>query len=92
MSAPTQPRILGICGSLRQRSFNAGLLRAVAGSLPSSVQYELAEIADLPLFNEDKEKAFIASDPHVIKFRAQLLAADAVLIATPAFVTCACAA
>ncbi len=76
--------ILGISGSLRKASWNAGALRAVAGMLPAGVTLEIAEIGDLPLMNQDLEQNGKYPAP-VERFRAQVLAADALLFATPEY-------
>ena len=46
---------LGISGSLRRQSRNAGLLRCAARSLPEGGSLDIADISDLPLYNEDRE-------------------------------------
>jgi len=76
-------KILAISGSLRAASLNSALMRAVARLAPPDISVQLfADLGDLPLFNPDIE----ASDPPVVaRFRAQLLAADAVLIASPEY-------
>jgi chromate reductase len=76
--------ILGISGSLRKGSWNTAALRAVAGMLPEGVTLEIAEIGDLPLINQDLEQSGKYPAP-VERFRAQVLAADALLFATPEY-------
>ena len=76
-------KILAISGSLRTASNNTALLRAVARLAPADISVELySDLGNLPLFNPDIE----ATDPPVVaSLRAQLLAADAVLIASPEY-------
>lgn len=76
-------KILAISGSLRSVSLNSALLRAMAQLAPSGISVELyAELGRLPLFNPDIE----ASDPPPIaRLRTQILAADAVVIASPEY-------
>jgi chromate reductase, NAD(P)H dehydrogenase (quinone) len=76
-------KILAISGSLRKASLNSALLRAVARLAPAPIHVELYhELGDLPLFNPDLE----ASDPPVVaRLRAQIIAADALLIASPEY-------
>lgn len=76
-------KILAISGSLRAASNNTALLRAVARLSPAYISVELfRDLGNLPLFNPDIE----ATDPPVVaRFRAQLVAADAVLIASPEY-------
>jgi len=76
-------KILGICGSLRAGSLNRLLLRAATESAPSGVTIEVAELNDIPLFNEDVEAQ---GDPAPVKMlRERIRDADAVLIATPEY-------
>ena len=46
-------KLLGIAGSLRQKSTNKGLLRAAQANLPEGVSLELAELGDIPFYNAD---------------------------------------
>jgi len=75
--------ILAISGSLRAASRNTTLLRAAARLAPPGIEVTLfGGLGLLPLFNPDLE----ASDPApVAALRAALLAADAVLIASPEY-------
>lgn len=76
-------KILAISGSLRATSNNTMLLRAAARLAPAGVSVELfRDLGNLPLFNPDIE----ATDPPVVAgLRAQLVAADAVVIASPEY-------
>jgi chromate reductase len=75
--------ILAISGSLRAASINSALLRAAARLAPSDIHVELYQgLGDLPLFNPDIE----ATEPAaVVDFRSRIIAADAVLIASPEY-------
>ncbi len=83
--APTSGhmKFLAICGSLRAASHNSALLRAMARLAPAATSIELYRgLGDLPLFNPDIE----ASDPApVAALRARIIAADALLIASPEY-------
>jgi chromate reductase len=48
-------KLVGISGSLRQRSFNGGLLRAAKELAPADVVIEVASIAGIPLYDGDLE-------------------------------------
>jgi chromate reductase len=48
-------RILAIAGSLRQGSYNRGLLRAAEALSPDGVEVRFFDIGQLPFFNEDVE-------------------------------------
>jgi chromate reductase len=76
--------ILGISGSLRKASWNTAALRAAAELLPQGHRLEIADISDLPLVNEDLEENGKRPAP-VERLRAQILAADALLFATPEY-------
>jgi chromate reductase, NAD(P)H dehydrogenase (quinone) len=75
--------VLGISGSLRRGSHNTELLRAAASLLPSRVGFELFDgLGEILPFNEDLERS--APQP-VQRLRAEIAAADAILIATPEY-------
>lgn len=76
--------ILGIAGSLRRGSTNRALLRAAAELAPEGVIVDVVEIGDLPLYNWDVEQEHGFPEP-VQRFRSQVAAADALLIATPEY-------
>jgi len=76
-------RILAIAGSLRQGSFNQGLLRAAQEVAPAWVEVQFFDIGQLPFFNEDVEAA---GDPEPVRrFKDAIAASNAVLIATPEY-------
>ncbi len=76
-------KILAISGRLRKASLNTTLLRAVARIAPSGIEVALYRgLGDLPLFNPDIE----ATEPApVVSLREQILASDALLIASPEY-------
>jgi chromate reductase len=76
-------KILGICGSLRKASFNMAALRACAELMPPGMTLQIAGIGDLPMYNQD---LFDAGMPEPVKrFRAEVAAADGLLIASPEY-------
>ena len=76
-------RILGISGSLRERSYNTALLREAAELAPPDVEVELFDLSEIPLYNDDVESV---GDPEpVAKLRAAVAEADALLFATPEY-------
>lgn len=77
-------RILGIAGSLRRASFNAGLLRAAAELMPEGATLETGRIDDVPLYNGDDETAS-GIPPAVQRLKAQLAEADGLLLVTPEY-------
>jgi chromate reductase len=75
--------ILAISGSLRAASINSALLRATARLAPPGIGIRLYQGLDtLPLFNPDLDAD---AQLTVADFRRQILAADAVLIASPEY-------
>src|SRR5437773_7699091 len=76
-------KVLGISGSLREASFNTAALKACAELMPAGMTMSYARIDDIPLFNQD---LFDAGLPESAKrFRAEVAAADGVLIASPEY-------
>ena len=76
-------RILAVAGSLRQGSYNRGLLRAAEVLAPEWVEVQFFDIGQLPFFNEDVEAA---GDPEPVRrFKDAIVASNAVLIATPEY-------
>ena len=77
-------KILLISGSLRSGSSNAAALRTAAALLPAEVEAAHYEgMAELPHFNPDVEQHALPAQ--VAALRAQLAAADAVLLSTPEY-------
>lgn len=79
----TTLKILGISGSLRAKSYNIYALQAAAQAMPSGMTFELADYADVPLFNQDVLSAGVPAS--VERLRAQVAGADALLIASPEY-------
>ena len=74
-------KLLGICGSLRRQSTNAGLLRAAMAELPEGVSMEIADLSAVPFYNAD-----IAEKPAAVrKLLDQMSAADALVLACPEY-------
>ena len=76
-------RVAGIAGSLRRASFNRGLLRVAVESAPRGMTVEPLEIRDLPHYDADLD---VDGGPDVVRaFKARIIAADGMLIATPEY-------
>lgn len=75
-------KILGIVGSLRKTSYNRAALKAAQGLMPTGAVLNLIELFDIPVFNQDNERAMPAA---VLEFKQQILAADGILFATPEY-------
>jgi chromate reductase len=83
MPAERPLRIAGIAGSLRRGSFNRGLLRAAVESAPDGMTIETLEIRELPLYDADLD---VDGGPDPVRaFKAGIVAADGLLIATPEY-------
>jgi chromate reductase len=74
--------ILGIVGSLRKDSYNRFALKAAQELVPDGTVLSLAELHGIPVFNQDTEMALPAA---VLEFKRWILAADAILFATPEY-------
>jgi chromate reductase len=82
----TVDRPMNVCvlvGSLRKASFSGMLANALISLAPSSLKLDIAEIGQLPFYNQDLE-----TDPAPAQwtaFRQRVKAADAVLFVTPEY-------
>jgi len=93
MNQPRQPggpakvnHVLAIAGSLRQRSYNKMLLRAAAEVSPPVLDIEAyGDLAAIPLFDEDLDRDTEGGTLAVKQLRAQVKAADGLLISTPEY-------
>lgn len=76
--------ILGLSGSLRRASLNAGLLRAASDCAPGSVEIQIGSIRDVPLYDADMELE--SGLPAAVQtLQEQLAAADGLLLVTPEY-------
>ena len=75
--------VVAICGSLRQKSLNKGLLKAIAQANHPKFNFILGDISNFVIFDEDIEARGIPSD--VKTLRKQVHNADAVLFAIPEY-------
>jgi chromate reductase len=75
-------KIAVIVGSLRKESFNLKTAKALIALAPETLDFEILNIGDLPLFNEDLE----ATPPaEWLRFKEEIAAADGVLFFTPEY-------
>jgi chromate reductase len=76
-------RLLGIAGSIRGGAFSKAVLAAVAESAAPDGHFDFADIGALPHFNQD---LFVEPLPAAVaEFRAQIAAADGLLISSPEY-------
>ena len=69
-------KFLAICGSLRKKSTNLGMLRFAQAHAPEGVSIEIADLADIPFYNADLTEKPAA----VVKLLAQMGEADALIL------------
>lgn len=76
-------KILGIPGSLRQQSYNRGLIHAAQEVAPDGVEVNMYLLHDIPFYNADVEDE---GDPEAVtNFKNAIAEADALLISTPQY-------
>ena len=77
-------RVIGIPGSLREASYNKGLLRAAAELAPAGMEIKIYQrLGDIPPYNDD---VFAKGDPEpVADLKSLIGGADALLIVTPEY-------
>jgi len=78
----TALKLLGIAGSLRKGSYNRGALRTAQELAPESLSIETFDLQGIPPFNGDQESP---PPERVVRLKAAVRAADAILFATPEF-------
>jgi chromate reductase, NAD(P)H dehydrogenase (quinone) len=73
--------VLAICGSLRARSTNRGLVRYAHAHAPDGMQIHVADLLDVPFYNAD-----LAEKPPAVQcLLKQISDADALLLACPEY-------
>jgi chromate reductase len=75
-------RVAVIVGSLRNDSLNRKVAEAIARLAHGKLEFQFLQIGELPLYNQDMEADLPAP---VVRFKAEIEAADAVLFVTPEF-------
>ena len=75
--------LVGISGSLRRHSYNAGLLRAARDAMPVGVELVIHSIHEFPLYNADIEAEGIPAP--VTALKDAVAAADGLLMVTPEY-------
>ena len=76
-------KILGIAGSLREKSYNRALLRAAIELVPAGMQLTSFDIAPIPAYNADLEATGLPEP--VAALKAAIRAADGLLFVTPEY-------
>ena len=76
--------IVGLCGSLRQASFNGMLLEALVAAAAPEATIEIASIRDIPLYNADVEAG--EGIPEAVQaLKNRIAGAQGLLIVTPKY-------
>jgi len=74
-------KFLAICGSLRKKSTNMGLLRYAQIHAPEGVEFTIADLSDIPFYNAD-----LTEKPDAVSaLFDQLAAADALVFGCPEY-------
>ena len=77
------PKQIGyVIGSLRKDSYNRKLAAALIRLGPTDFTFKELRIGDLPLYNQDDDKA---QAPEVQRLKSELRAVDAVIFVTPEY-------
>lgn len=71
-----------IVGSLRQQSFTRKVAKMLMLLAPPTLEMEMVEIGQLPLYNQDQDDN---PPPTYLEFRERIRQADAVLFCTPEY-------
>lgn len=71
-----------IVGSLRRESINLRFAKALAALAEPTLQFQLVDLADVPLYNED---LWQQPPESVLRVKREVAAADAVLFVTPEY-------
>ncbi|MDC7684915.1 NAD(P)H-dependent oxidoreductase [Asticcacaulis sp. BYS171W] len=76
-------KLIAISGALRKASHTTALLRTLAKTAPDGVEIEVANVVDVPVYNQDLD---VEPNPASVEtLRAQVNAADGIIIASPEY-------
>ncbi len=74
-------KVLALCGSLRAKSSNKGLLRFAQANAPEGMHIEIADLSAIPFYNADITEV----PPAVTQLLAQFADADAFIFGGPEY-------
>jgi NAD(P)H-dependent FMN reductase len=77
-------KILGISGSLRAQSFNTALMRAAQSLAGPGIQFDVATLHGIPLYDGDVEERE-GLPAAVVELKERVVASDGVLLCTPEY-------
>ncbi|NVD74093.1 NAD(P)H-dependent oxidoreductase [Duganella sp. BJB488] len=78
-------KVAVVIGSLRKDSLNRKFAHELIALAPPSLQLEIVEIGELPLYNQDLEENGATAPQTWTHFRQRMQAAQAVLFVTPEY-------
>ena len=74
--------VLAISGSLRKDSLTTKLTKTFGELAPEGIEFRLADISRLPLYNQDLE---LPEPDFLLEFKEQIKPADGILLVTPEY-------
>lgn len=74
--------MLAFSGSLRKESFSTKLLKAFGQQAPSDIDFHIADISKLPIYNQDNE---LPEPDFLLELKAQIKPAHGILLVTPEY-------
>lgn len=74
-------KFLAICGSLRKKSTNMGLLRYAQAHAPEGIEFVIADISQIPFYNADLTE----KPASVLKLLEHIATADALVFGCPEY-------
>jgi chromate reductase len=74
--------VLAISGSLRKGSFTTKLTRAFGERAPKGIEFMLADISKLPIYNQDLE---LPEPDFLLEWKRQIKPAHGILLVTPEY-------
>ncbi len=76
-------KILALAGSYRRHSFNQALVAAAREEAPSQVEFREFDLREVPFYDADLEETGLP--PAVVRLKAAVHEADALLLVTPEY-------
>ncbi len=76
-------KVIGIAGSLREGSYNRGLIRASEELAPPNLTIEPFDLRGIPFYDQDLEEQ--GDPPEVRALKDSISSSDALLLATPEY-------
>lgn len=74
--------VLAFSGSLRKESLSTKLVEAFGEQAPGDIDFRIADISKLPLYNQDDE---LPEPDFLLELKAQVKPADGILLVTPEY-------